>query len=85
MDTISRQQAIDALCWLECGRNNAECMYNGGTDFCVTCDNVKELKSLPSAQPEHKTGHWIPVTNGRGGHKCDRCGCYAPSYQSGAE
>ena len=39
----------------------------------------------PSTQPERKTGHWIPVTNGRGGYQCDRCGSYAPSYQSGAE
>ena len=53
-DLISRQAAIDALCWSECGRNNAECMYNGGTDFCVTCDNVKIIKSLPSAQLERK-------------------------------
>ena len=44
-----------------------------------------ELMMLPPVQPEHKTGHWIPVTNGRGGHQCDRCGCYAPSYQSGTE
>jgi len=28
---------------------------------------------------------WIPVTNGRGGHKCSGCNEYAPSYQSGAE
>lgn len=45
---------------------------------------VAKIKML-SAQSEHKTGHWIPVTNGRGGHQCDRCGSYAPSYQSGAE
>jgi hypothetical protein len=45
----------------------------------------KVAEELPSAQPERKTGHWIPVTNGRGGHKCDRCGSYAPSYQSGTE
>ena len=32
-----------------------------------------------------KTGHWIEVTNGRGGHECDNCGEYAPSYQSGDE
>ena len=46
---------------------------------------MKAIDELPPAQPEHKTGHWIPVTNGRGGHQCDRCGSYAPSYQSGAE
>jgi DNA-directed RNA polymerase subunit RPC12/RpoP len=58
-DLISRQQAVDALCKSECGWNNAECRHKDGTDFCVTCDNVKIIKSLPSAQPERKTGHWI--------------------------
>ena len=54
--------------------------------YLPTSDGIKKLISiLPSAQPEHKTGHWIPVTNGRGGHQCDRCGSYAPSYKSGAE
>ena len=59
IDTISRQQAIDALCKSECGCNNAECRQKDGTDFYVTCDNVKIIKSLPYAQPEQR---WIPVT-----------------------
>ena len=36
-------------------------------------------------EPERKRGKWIPVTNGRGGFECDRCHCYAPSYQDGVE
>ena len=36
-------------------------------------------------EQEPKTGHWIEVTNGRGGHECDICHEYAPSYQSGDE
>ena len=51
---ISLQAAIDALCKSECGWNNAECRHKDGTDFCVTCDNVKIIKSLPSVQPERK-------------------------------
>ena len=43
------------------------------------------LDSLPTAQPERKTGRWIPVANGRGGHECALCHEYAPSYQSGEE
>lgn len=43
------------------------------------------FEHLPSAQPERKKGKWIPVTNGRGGFECDRCHCYAPSYQDGVE
>ena len=41
---------------------------------------------LPSVRPQQpKTGHWVKVTNGRGGHECDLCHEYAPSYQSGEE
>ena len=51
-DLIDRQMAIDALCKSECGWNNAECRHKDDTDFCVTCDNVKIIKSLPSIQSE---------------------------------
>ena len=39
----------------------------------------KEIK------PERKTGRWISVTNGRGGHECDLCHNYAPAWQTGEE
>ena len=80
-DLISRQQAINALRAMQTYK-----LFAG--DDMLLIDQAEaqtELMVLPSAQPEHKTGHWIPVTNGRGGHQCDRCGCYAPSYQSGTE
>lgn len=35
--------------------------------------------------PERKTGRWMPVMNGRGGHCCNRCNGYAPSYMNGDE
>lgn len=74
-DLIDRQKAIDALCKSECGWNNAECRHKGdadNADFCVTCDNVKIIKSLPSMQPErkakgceycceHSDGHTSPI------------------------
>ena len=37
------------------------------------------------ALAERKTGKWIPVMNGRGGHCCNRCNGYAPSYMNGDE
>ena len=43
-----------------------------------------KLSKLPFVTKE-KTGHWIKVTNGRGGHECDLCHEYAPSYRSGDE
>ena len=51
-------------------------------DKCVTPNDIMRF---PSAQPERKNGKWIPVTNGRGGFECNRCHCYAPSYQDGVE
>ena len=36
-------------------------------------------------EQQPKIGHWIEVTNGRGGHECDVCHDYAPSFQSGNE
>lgn len=42
-------------------------------------------ETLKDAQPERKTGKWIPVMNGRGGHCCNRCNDYAPSYMNGDE
>ena len=68
-DLISRQAAIDAA-------NRAD--YRGLTleDVKkVTDEVVKELKQLPSAQPERKTGTWILVkgSNGKDYHKCSEC------------
>lgn len=36
-------------------------------------------------EPERKKGKWIPVMNGRGGHCCNGCNGYAPSYMNGDE
>ena len=41
-------------------------------------DIEKYKESMPN-------GRWIPVTNGRGGHECNQCHNYAPSYQTGKE
>ena len=41
--------------------------------------------AIKALEQQQKTGRWIKVTNGRGGHECDICHEYAPSYQSGNE
>lgn len=74
-DTISRAAAIEAM---------------DGFNACGYVEEPferleKALKEIPSAQPERKTGRWIPVMNGRGGHCCNRCNGYAPSYMNGDE
>ena len=85
---ISLQMAIDALCKSECGWSNAECRHKDDTDFFVTCDNVKIIKSLPSIQTERKTGQWIThlYKLGKDRYECDSCHkrcdteyCYCPN------
>lgn len=46
--------------------------------------NMSELADRIEAKPVQH-GRWVPVTNGRGGHECDQCRNYAPSYQTGEE
>lgn len=61
------------------------CSMNGGTRLQrEAIDKAIEVLSKPEPlQP--KSGRWIIVTNGRGGHECDQCHEYAPSFQSGTE
>ena len=72
-ELISRQAVVGYLC-THCP-DDAECFED--------CDDIKNIKALSSVNP--KTGHWITVTNGRGGHECSLCHEYAPSYQNGDE
>lgn len=68
-DTISRQQAIDAI------RNMCE---ECDSSYCGECrvsfpgreDCEKVLKGLPSAQPEHKRGKWLI---NKGLYECSSC------------
>ena len=67
-----------------------DCISRQEAINCVTLNEfrykiVEDMKILPSVAPKVKTGHWIKVTNGRGGHECDLCHEYAPSYRSGDE
>ena len=80
-DCISRKLLSDNICE---GISCNECSFNEIDDE-SGCLLQKRLDELPSIQPKPNTGHWIKVTNGRGGHECDLCHEYAPSYQSGEE
>ena len=46
---------------------------------------VNDIKALPPVTPTRKKGKWVKAKNGRGGHECNVCQMYAPSYQSGDE
>ena len=82
-DAISRNNAITSICqW-------GTTLERIGK-YQVTVAEMKQncadmLRNLPSITPKQRTGHWIEVTNGRGGHECDLCHEYAPSYQDGDE
>ena len=56
-----------------------------GTILEYNSELLKEIEALPSIQPEHKTGRWIPTASGKGRHECSRCHEYAPCYQDGSE
>ena len=83
MDDLIRRQAVKDILFNE--RGVRIYTHKGEKLKRYAKIDLDDFDAIPSAKPERKTGHWIPVTNGRGGHKCDKCGSYAPSYQSGAE
>jgi hypothetical protein len=69
-DTISRTEAKELAWDLE-------------LETCYDNEKVVEmLDDLPSVTPK---GEWVKVKNGRGGHECNICHTYAPSYQNGDE
>ena len=80
-DCISRTQAIDEI------HEDADWLASQGSDWQVErMERDKSiLMSLPSVQPERKTGRWIPTASGKGRHECSRCHEYAPCYQDGSE
>ena len=72
-DTISREAVIEDV--MKCTDMNED-----------TLDVlIEKTEQLPPVTPSSRKGHWIEVTNGRGGHECDLCHEYAPSYQDGDE
>ena len=74
-DCISRQQAIDAL------RKTQTYKMFAGDDMLLIdqAEAQTELMMLPSAQPERKTGRWIPCPQNASWlyvYKCSECGGY---------
>ena len=82
-DALSQEPCDDAV-----SREAVLKIIDGWYEQNRDTENIEDLIILitymQSVQPSRK-GHWIKVTNGRGGHECDKCHDYAPSYQSGDE
>jgi hypothetical protein len=77
-DTISRQEAIDALrvaYWddnIQSAKDDP-CIVDAMTDWAI-----RQVKALPSAQHERKKGRWIVIVKGckLTSYKCSECGRY---------
>ena len=73
---ISRQTAIDALneYFERIGKLKRRGLTKG--EKAISLDTVGTIKTLPSAQPERKEGHWIPHEGIDGDiqYECSRCG-----------
>lgn len=75
-DCISREQALKVFAE-KCAGECACCEYNGsGYD---TAENCKLIKSLPSVNPQPKTGYWIHFASG---DDCSECGWSTGKYIS---
>lgn len=75
-DLISRQAMLDGI----------DKLIKIHFDRTVVLYKARQVaENLPSIQPEHKTGRWIPTASGKGRHECSRCHEYAPCYQDGSE
>ena len=74
-DLISRQQAVDAL------RKMQTYKLFAGDDMLLIdqAEAQTELMMLPPAEPERKTGRWIPCPQNASWlyvYKCSECGGY---------
>lgn len=77
-DLIDRQKAIDAMC-SACGNDcdKSEFVYDAPQDEqVIVCPEHYALTSLPSAQPERKTGRWIyeETQYKISSYRCSECG-----------
>lgn len=68
-------------------REEAKAILKGFMENPLYSDIPKVCRAFDMAiealEQEPRKGHWIEVTNGRGGHECNICHEYAPSYRNG--
>ena len=82
-DTISRQDAIDAICtWDKFGvdeRGRIVRWHEGLEPYVHLRDVVTAIVNLPSAEPERKTGKWEEIDIKDYKAKCSSCGTWSPT------
>lgn len=81
-DAISREAVYSILNEYHIGEEEIESAMDECQNLTVN-GIISDVSLLPSVT--QKSGKWITVTNGRGGHECSLCHVYAPSYQNGDE
>lgn len=81
-DAVSRKAVYKAMVKKE----QRSRRYRLGETWELNGAEIREaLDTVPSVTLKRKMGQWVPVTNGRGGHECDQCHEYAPSWATGEE
>ena len=79
MEKVARENAIKDLKELQIDIGSSPDDLEQSPLYYALDIAIKALEQKP------RQGHWIEVTNGRGGHECDVCHDYAPSFQNGDE
>ena len=74
-DAISRQAVLEAI--------TANCIWEN--EYNLTSSRIKKsVESLPSVNPQPKTGHWIDIMVGdMPAQACDRCNTFYPLAYTG--
>lgn len=84
IENIPAAEPSTAILKVEVSAEEAmETVKNKLSDYFDTLWKTAYERGKAEAHP--RKGKWIPVTNGRGGHECDQCHEYAPSWQTGEE
>ena len=75
---IDKKQAIDRIASCYC----MDCEHSNGI-LCRACehqDDMDLIDDMPSAEPERKTGKWIPDKSGIVYWNCSECGFASEAF-----
>ena len=80
-DCISRRAAIDALDEQieQCNKALGSFDISSKDEYAIKVERAslkaykEQLENMPSAEPEHKTGHWLKISPA-GIYECSECG-----------
>jgi len=79
---ISREAAFGAL-QQAAKKHGAMGNHEAAGIYASAASVVAELPAADVAPVVR--GEWVPITNGRDGHECNKCHDYAPSFRNATE